>query len=258
MKKTKFKMTGNGSGTEKSFESSCLCASVLKKDAGTVESDFNTETQRRRGTEFKMTEIGLIPEDWGLKRLGDCATIARGGSPRPIESYLTTQPDGLNWVKIGDVTVGAKYIEKTAERILPSGLSSTREVKSGDFLLSNSMSFGRPYIMKISGCIHDGWLVIQDYKNDFDQEFLYYVLGSDLVLKQYATYAAGSSVLNLNKDVVSRVVVMTPPLAEQKAIAEVLSDMDAEISGLEAQKAKFESIKQGMMQELLTGKTRLV
>jgi type I restriction enzyme S subunit len=205
-----------------------------------------------------MTEIGLIPADWEVKRLGDCATIARGGSPRPIESYLTTQPDGLNWVKIGDVTVGAKYIEKTAERILPSGLSSTREVRSGDFLLSNSMSFGRPYIMKISGCIHDGWLVIQDYKNDFDQEFLYYVLGSDLVLKQYATYAAGSSVLNLNKDVVSRVVVMTPSLAEQKAIAEVLSDMDAEISELEAQKAKFESIKQGMMQELLTGKIRLV
>lgn len=85
-------------------------------------------------SKFKMTEIGEIPTEWDVKRLGDCATIARGGSPRPIEFYLTTQPAGLNWVKIGDVTVGAKYIEKTAERILPSGLSSTREVKSGDFL----------------------------------------------------------------------------------------------------------------------------
>ena len=64
MKKAKFKMTGNGSGTEKSFEPSCLCASVLKKDSGTVEGDFNTETQRLIDTEFKMTEIGLVPEDW--------------------------------------------------------------------------------------------------------------------------------------------------------------------------------------------------
>ena len=92
MKKTKFKMTGNGSGTEKSFESSCLCASVLKKDAGTVESDFNTETQRRRGTEFKMTEIGLIPEDWDVKRLGEI------GEPSMCKRVLDNTPSTLYWL----------------------------------------------------------------------------------------------------------------------------------------------------------------
>jgi type I restriction enzyme S subunit len=196
--------------------------------------------------------------EWVEKRLGDCVTIARGGSPRPIDAYLTSREDGLNWVKIGDVAVGAKYIERTSEKILPSGLSSTRMVYPGDFLLSNSMSFGRPYIMKIEGCIHDGWLVIQDYKDAFDTEYLYYVLGSESVTTQYQTIAAGSSVLNLNKDVIASVIVAVPPtLAEQRAIAEVLSDMDAEIEALEAKRAKYESIKQGMMQELLTGKTRL-
>lgn len=196
--------------------------------------------------------------EWVEKRLGDYAIVARGGSPRPIEAFLTSHNDGLNWVKIGDVGVGAKYIERTAEKILPSGLSSTRMVYPGDFLLSNSMSFGRPYIMKITGCIHDGWLVIQDYKTTFDTEYLYYVLGSEMVVNQYRVLAAGSSVLNLNKDVVASVTVVVPPtLAEQKAIAAVLSDMDAEIAALEAKRAKYESIKQGMMQELLTGKTRL-
>ena len=196
--------------------------------------------------------------EWVEKRLGDYAIVARGGSPRPIEAFLTSHNDGLNWVKIGDVGVGAKYIERTAEKILPSGLSSTRMVYPGDFLLSNSMSFGRPYIMKITGCIHDGWLVIQDYKTTFDTEYLYYVLGSEMVVNQYRVLAAGSSVLNLNKDVVASVTVVEPPtLAEQKAIAGVLSDMDAEIAALEAKRAKYESIKQGMMQELLTGKTRL-
>lgn len=197
--------------------------------------------------------------EWVEKRLGDYAIVARGGSPRPIEAFLTSHNDGLNWVKIGDVGVGAKYIERTAEKILPSGLSSTRMVYPGDFLLSNSMSFGRPYIMKITGCIHDGWLVIQDYKTTFDTEYLYYVLGSEMVVNQYRVLAAGSSVLNLNKDVVASVTVVVPPtLAEQKAIAAVLSDMDAEIEALEAKRAKYESIKQGMMQELLTGRTRLI
>ena len=196
---------------------------------------------------------------WVKRRLGDCSTIARGGSPRPIDAYLTTQEDGLNWVKIGDVGIDSKYIEHTAEKILPSGLTSTRMVYPGDFLLSNSMSFGRPYIMKITGCIHDGWLVIQDYKAVFDSEYLYYALGSELVVTQYKVFAAGSSVLNLNKDVVADVTLTVPPtVLEQQSIAAVLSDMDAEIAALEAKRAKYESIKQGMMQELLTGKVRLV
>ena len=195
---------------------------------------------------------------WVEKRLGDFATIARGGSPRPIEAFLTSDSSGVNWIKIGDVGVGAKYIERTEEKIIQEGVNHSRMVGPGDFLLSNSMSFGRPYIMKISGCIHDGWLVIQSYQQSFDTEFLYYVLGSKLVLEQYLTAAAGSSVLNLNKEVVARVIVKCPSsLAEQKAIAKVLGDMDAEIAALEAELAKTRQLKQGMMQELLTGKVRL-
>ena len=210
-----------------------------------------------RRAEFKQTELGLIPVDWEMKRLGDLASIARGGSPRPIEAYLSTDINAVNWIKIGDVGPDAKYITETKERIIRDGISKSRMVYPGDFLLSNSMSFGRPYITRIAGCIHDGWLVIQNYQECYDTEFLYYILGSDTVSCQYITMAAGSSVQNLNKDVVAGVITPIPPLAEQKAIAAVLSDMDAEIAALEADRAKYERIKSGMMQELLTGKTRL-
>lgn len=94
--------------------------------------------------------------------LGDVLSVVRGGSPRPISAYLTSEADGLNWIKIGDVPSDGKYIDGTAEKILPSGASKTRLVKPGDFLLSNSMSFGRPYIVRIHGCIHDGWLALSD------------------------------------------------------------------------------------------------
>ena len=206
---------------------------------------------------MKQTEIGLIPDDWEVKRLGDSVDILRGGSPRPIENYLTTNADGINWIKIGDVKPNDKYIRKTEEKIIQEGKSRSREVKKGDFILSNSMSFGRPYILAIDGCIHDGWLTIQKYAETFDKEFLYYLLGSDEVFNQYVQMAAGSSVQNLNKDKVADLQLKIPPLPEQQRIAKALSDVDALISTTEKLIQKKKNIKQGAMQNLLTGKKRL-
>ena len=195
---------------------------------------------------------------WEIVRLGDHCAVLRGGSPRPIQAYLTSSPQGANWIKIGDVREGDKYITATAERIIEAGISRSREVFVGDFILSNSMSFGRPYILKINGCIHDGWLVIQNYQDSFDQQYLYYVLGSDMVKSQYISMAAGSSVQNLNKEKVGNVMLHKPDIEEQHSIAAILSDMDEEISKYEHQLRKYKGVKQGMMSELLTGRIRLV
>ena len=198
-------------------------------------------------------------ELWTQKKLGEDATILRGGSPRPIEDYITDSQNGLNWIKIGDVKPEDKYLRKTAEKIKKEGLSKTRQVKKGDLILSNSMSFGRPYILDIDGCIHDGWLVIQDYQEAYDMQFLYYIICSDAIMNQYVSMAAGSSVQNLNKEKVANVLLYVPTsLQEQSAIASVLSSMDEEISALEAKRKKYTAIKQGMMQQLLTGKIRLI
>ena len=202
----------------------------------------------------------LKPKDgWETKTLGEMADIFRGGSPRPIESFLTLSSDGINWIKIGDVKKNAKYIESTEEKIKVEGLSRSRFVNVGDFLLSNSMSFGRPYILKTNGCIHDGWLVIQNYKKNFDRDFLYYILGSEFVIKQYKALASGSSVLNLNKEIVKNVLINFPKsLVEQERIATILSDIDLQILGLVEKLKKSKEIKLGMMQNLLTGKIRLI
>lgn len=163
---------------------------------------------------------------WPTVKLGDVCEISRGGSPRPIQNYITEDVDGLNWIKIGDVNEGEKYITKTAEKIKPSGLSHTRQIKAGDFLLSNSMSFGRPYISKIDGCIHDGWLMLRDVKNNFSQDYLYHMLTSVTVKDQFIKYATGAVVKNLNKEVVSKVIVPLPPLAEQQRIAAILDKVE--------------------------------
>lgn len=197
-------------------------------------------------------------EQWKSETFGNLCVICRGGSPRPIQAYLTTQAYGINWIKIGDVKPNAKYITSTQEKIIEAGAARSRRVYKGDFILSNSMSFGRPYILKLDGCIHDGWLAIQEYQKSFDTDFLYYLLGADYVFEQYIQMAAGSSVQNLNKEKVAQLIVCIPPVEEQKAIASILSDMDSEINRLEGKLDKYRMVKQGMMQKLLTGEIRLV
>ena len=93
---------------------------------------------------------------WETKTIGDIFLIERGGSPRPIKKFLTNDNNGINWIKIGDTKNTSKYIYSSSEKIKPEGKKYSRFVKVGELILSNSMSFGRPYIMKTTGCIHDG------------------------------------------------------------------------------------------------------
>ena len=172
---------------------------------------------------------------WRTKKLGDICDIERGGSPRPIDNFLTDAPDGINWIKIGDTKNVTKYITSTAEKIRPEGAKRSRLVYEGDFILSNSMSFGRPYIMKTTGCIHDGWLVLRQPK--VDQDYLYYVLGSDLVFVQFDRLASGSTVRNLNIGLVKGVQIPVPSLPEQQRIVGIL---DAAFDGIATTKANAE------------------
>ena len=152
--------------------------------------------------------------------------IERGGSPRPIDDFITDTPNGLNWIKIGDAPTQGNYITKTAEKIRPEGLSKTREVHPGDLILSNSMSFGKPYIMGIDGCIHDGWLLIRNTYGVFDLTFLCHLLGTPQMLSQYRSLAAGSTVNNLNKELVGNTVVTIPSITEQRVLGDYLEQLD--------------------------------
>ena len=163
---------------------------------------------------------------WEQRKFGEIVIIERGGSPRPIDKFITDDESGLNWVKIGDAPKIGNYITNTKEKIISEGLSKTREVYPGDLILSNSMSFGKPYIMGIKGCIHDGWLLIRDSNNEFDLMYLCYMLGTDTMLYQYKAMAAGSTVNNLNKELVGNTYVKYPSMLEQEQIGSFFSKLD--------------------------------
>jgi type I restriction enzyme S subunit len=201
--------------------------------------------------------VVVYPTDWKESCLNDVIKIKRGASPRPIESYLTFSSSGVRWIKIGDAPRDGKYIVSTAEKITQDGAKHSVRVYPGDFILSNSMSFGRPYLLSIDGCIHDGWLRLYDFQDEVDKDFLYYLLSSTSVQEQYSSFAAGSGVQNLNKEVVKKVKVFLPSYPEQQAIASVLSDFDEHINNLTKLIEKKKAIRDGALEDLVSGRTRI-
>ena len=204
----------------------------------------------KNGTNVPEIRFKGFTEAWEQRKFSDLVQIERGGSPRPIDDFITNSPDGLNWVKIGDAPAQGNRITKTAEKIRPEGLSKTREVHPGDLILSNSMSFGKPYIMGIDGCIHDGWLLIRNTYNIFDLTFLCHLLGTPQMLNQYRSLAAGSTVNNLNKELVGNTVVTIPKIDEQRVLGQYLEQLDRLITLHQRELEKLQNIKQAMLEKM--------
>lgn len=186
---------------------------------------------------------------WQQVKIGDVCVVERGGSPRPIEKYITEDKNGINWIKIGDTTE-SMYITKTAQKIIPEGAKKSRFVQSGDFLLSNSMSFGRPYILNIDGCIHDGWLVLRDKDNIFDKHFLYYCLSAPVTYAKFKSMAVGGVVNNLNSEMVRNVEIPLPLLEEQRRIAAQLDKVSDLIVKRRAQLDKLDLLVKARFVEM--------
>ncbi|MEP6951939.1 MAG: restriction endonuclease subunit S [Ginsengibacter sp.] len=177
-------------------------------------------------------------EGWEIKKLGEVCIVERGSSPRPINKYFTDKDDGVNWIKIGDTKDVTKYLYSTKEKITKEGAKQSRFVKEGDFILSNSMSFGHPFIMKTEGYIHDGWFVLRlpDY---IDVDYFYYLLTSPSIQEQIQGLASGAIVKNISGDLVKKVELTYPKsLHKQKHIVSILDETFATIGQAKANTEK--------------------
>ncbi|HGU5336560.1 TPA: restriction endonuclease subunit S [Escherichia coli O146] len=168
---------------------------------------------------FKEGEV-----EW--KTLGEVAKIQRGASPRPIVNYLTEQGNGIPWIKIGDTIPGSKYIDKTLQKITVEGAQKSRILNPGDFVISNSMSFGRPYILRITGAIHDGWASISNFGEKLNADYLYHYLSSKKVKNYWESKINSGSVSNLNADIIKTLPVPLPDKQKQERISALLDKFD--------------------------------
>lgn len=202
------------------------------------------------------TRLPGFEGEWETERIGTIAKIQRGASPRPIDSPIWFDENSkIGWVRISDVTRVRKYLYETTQRLSMLGIQNSRPVSRGSLIMSICATVGRPIITEIDVCIHDGFVVFDDLQ--IDRNYMYYFLTD--IEKDWSRHGQTGSQMNLNTDLIRRTKVRVPSSREEQvAIADILTDMDNEIAALEAKLAKARDIKQGMMQQLLTGKIRLV
>lgn len=188
-----------------------------------------------------------------LVHIDDICNVSRGASPRPIKNYLTQSEEGVPWIKIGDVTPFDKYIKKTNERITKEGAKKSRFLHKGDLILSNSLSFGRPYILEIDGCIHDGWISLSGFENYVLRDFLYEVLNTKSV-QNYWTMKAnnGGAMSNLNSDIVKSTIIKIPSIKVQEDIVKILDSFTNLISSLKEEIALRQKQYEYYREKLLT------
>ena len=220
----------------------------LDKRIAYQRSLINNLKKYKRGVTAKL--ITAIEEKYPVVKLGNHVAVMRGGSPRPIDAYITNAENGIRWIKIGDALPDQLYISDTKEKIKPEGAKKSRRVYAGDLILSNSMSFGRPYILKVDGCIHDGWLLIRDEKNNFDKRFLCFYLASDSTLAQYKKFAAGSCVNNLNSELVANVEIGMPPIEQQIHVADILEKIDRQVEAASTMYLLLSKLRSSLLQQL--------
>jgi len=166
------------------------------------------------------------------KELGEVALIQRWASPRPIQKFITEDEDGIPWIKIWDTENGSKYVTQTAQKITQEGAKKSRILEKGDFIMSNSMSYGRPYILDITWAIHDGWASISDFDNYLNSDFLYHYLSSRIVQNYWKSKINSSSVSNLNADIIKALIIPIPSLKRQAEIVRILDQFDALVNDI--------------------------
>jgi type I restriction enzyme S subunit len=182
------------------------------------------------------------------KPISDFAKIRRGASPRPIgdPSYFGGV---VGWVKISDVTSSNKFLKKTKLYLSELGESKSLRVDKGDLVMSICGTIGRPIIIDIPACIHDGFVQLYDIK-DADLEYLYYIL--QFSEKGLERKGQPGTQVNLNTTIVGDYFIYAPSLPQQQKIAKILTTVDNVIEQTESTIAKYQAMKQGMMHDLFT------
>lgn len=191
-------------------------------------------------------DININDKGWDIQPLGELCTIVRGGSPRPIEKYLGGD---IPWIKIGDATDGENiYLHSTKEHIIKSGVSKSRMVKSGSLIFANcGVSLGFARIITFDGCIHDGWLAMENIDERLDKVFLLQALNQ--MTEHFRSIAPAGTQPNLNTVIMKAYKQIIPPMKLQREFITFVEQTDKSKLAIQQSLTKLETLKKALMQE---------
>ena len=195
-------------------------------------------------------DINVNDKGWRMQPLGELCTIVRGGSPRPIEKFLGGD---VPWIKIGDATDGESiYLHSTKEHIIREGISKSRMVKAGSLIFANcGVSLGFARIITFDGCIHDGWLAMEDIDTRLDKVFLLQALNQ--MTEHFRKIAPAGTQPNLNTAIMKVYKQIIPPMELQKDFIAFIEQTDKSKLAIQKGMEKLEMLKKALMQEFFGG-----
>ncbi|KEI91068.1 restriction endonuclease subunit S [Clostridium botulinum] len=187
---------------------------------------------------------------WNTAKLGDICTISRGGSPRPIDQFLGGP---IPWIKIGDATQGDDiYLHKTKEGIIEEGIKKSRLIKKGGLIFANcGVSLGFARILKIDGCIHDGWLAFEGFDDYLDK--IFFLKSLNYCTEYFRRIAPDGTQPNLNTNIMREYVQILPPMEKQKEYANFIEQVDKLKFEMEKSLKELEDNFNSLMQRAFKG-----
>ncbi|WP_222705338.1 restriction endonuclease subunit S [Bacillus marasmi] len=206
-------------------------------------------------TKFKKTEVGEIPAEWNLKKVGEISNVIRGASPRP-KGDPRFYGGEIPRLMVADVTRDKKYITPRIDFLTEEGAKRSRPMKAGSLVVVCSGTVGIPGILAVDACIHDGFLGISEISEVCTEEYLFYCFTS-LKDKLDASATHGGVFTNLTTSIMKDFKITLPPKKEQYQIVSILSSVDKKVQNEQEKLKKLKNIKIGLMQDLLTGKVRV-
>lgn len=196
-------------------------------------------------------DIAKNDRNWPSDRMEDLMKIRRGGSPRPIENYLGGD---INWIKIGDGTHGSDiYLERCTDKITRDGLKKTVFLKAGSLIFANcGVSLGFARILKIDGCIHDGWLSFEEIpESKLDKLFLLKALNS--ITEHFRRIAPSGTQPNLNTGLMKNFRMILPPIELQREFARRLTAVEKLKTAQRASLAELDALFASLQYRVFNG-----
>ena len=210
------------------------------------------EPYKSSGGEMVESELGMIPKGWEVKKVEKVTKIIRGASPRPIQDFI--RDEGIPWVKISDASSSnTRFISSTKEFIKEEGRNKSREVKVGTLILSNSATPGIPMIMKIDACVHDGWLIFDEFR-EVTKEYMFHFLTENRI--GILSLSNGSVFRNLKTDILKNYKIIVPSSNVVARVDDIFKSINNSIDNIENQIITLTQIRDGLLPKLMSGEIR--
>ncbi|HFU4084315.1 TPA: restriction endonuclease subunit S [Streptococcus suis] len=211
------------------------------------------EPYKSSGGEMVESELGMIPKGWEVKKVEQVTKIIRGASPRPIQDFI--RDEGIPWVKISDASSSnTRFISSTKEFIKEEGRKKSREVKVGTLILSNSATPGIPMIMKIDACVHDGWLIFDEFR-EVTKEYMFHFLTENRI--GILSLSNGSVFRNLKTDILKNYKIIIPSRDVVVRVDNIFKSINNSIDNIENQITTLTKIRDGLLTKLMSGEIRV-